>query len=207
MRPCLFAGFVAISACLVAESAFAWGKYNEKLSIGDKAPSFAKLPGVDGKTYSSADFAKAKVLVVVFTCNSCPYAVDYEDRLVAFDGKYREGGDVALVAINCNLIEADSLENMKARAEEKGFRFPYLFDQSQNVAREYGALRTPECFVLDQDRKLVYQGAFDDNTNAGEVKQHYVASAVEAALAKQLAEVAETPPIGCLIRFKRTRRR
>jgi peroxiredoxin len=207
MRARLSAYLVIVVVCWLAGTAFALGKFNEKLSIGDKAPAFDKLPATDGKEYASADFDKAKVLVVVFTCNSCPYAVDYEDRLVDFDKAYRDSGDVALVAINCNLIEADSLENMKARAEEKGFRFPYLFDKSQNVAREFGALRTPECFVLDRDRKVVYMGAFDDNTMADQVKQRYVEAAVQAALKKQTAEVSETPPIGCLIRFQRTRRR
>ncbi|MEQ8790266.1 MAG: thioredoxin family protein [Pirellulaceae bacterium] len=205
MRARLLTALIVVGCCTLGGNAFGLGKFNDKLSVGDKAPAFEKLPAADGKQYASSDFDKAKVLVVVFTCNSCPYAVDYEDRLIAFDKQHR-GGDVALVAINCNLVEADSLENMQARAEEKGFRFPYLFDKSQNVARQYGALRTPECYVLDQDRKVVYMGAFDDNTKAELVKQQYVAAAVEAALKKQTTEVAETPPVGCLIRFKRTRR-
>lgn len=181
------------------------GKYNPKMSIGDKAPSFEKLPGVDEKEYAFADFAKAKVLVVVFTCNSCPYAVDYEERLVQFHKDFCQSEEVALVAINCNLIAADSLEKMKERADERGFKFPYLFDKSQAIAKEYGAFRTPEFFVLDQDRKIVYMGAFDDNSMVDKVKKKYVELAVQSVLKKEKLDDPETAPVGCMIRFKKTR--
>jgi len=187
------------------EPALAAGKHNPKLSLNDAAPAFAKLPSVDGKDYGFADFAKAKVLVIVFTCNSCPYAVDYEERLVAFHKQYCASGDVALVAINSNLIPEDSLDEMKKRAEKRGFLFPYLFDQSQQTAQNYGALRTPECFVLNQERKIVYMGALDDSAKVEEVKQKFWETAVQASLAGRTPETGETAPIGCLIRFKRTR--
>jgi peroxiredoxin len=203
MRARLIASCVVLVFCQ-GGTALA-GKYNEKLSIGDKAPAFAALPAADGKTYASADFAKAKVLLVVFTCNSCPYAIDYEDRLIGFHKLFCEGGEVALVAINCNLIPADSLENMARRAEEKGFKFPYLFDESQKSAADFGAIRTPECYVLDQERKVVYMGAFDDAARIEQVTRKHAELAVEAALAGKAAEVAETPPLGCLIRIKRSR--
>jgi hypothetical protein len=94
---------------------------------------------------------------------------------------------------------------MAARAEEKGFRFPYLFDETQKSGQEFGALRTPECFVLNQERKVVYMGAFDDSAMADKVAKKYVESAVAAALAGKPAETTETPPVGCLIRYKRSR--
>lgn len=187
------------------------GKYNARLKIGDPAPVFEALPGTDGKKFSTADFAMAKVLVVVFTCNSCPYAVDYEERLNGFYAKYvnEKPGDAAsrvrLVAINSNLIPADSLDQMRARAEQRGFRFPYLLDASQTVAPAFGAVRTPEVYVLNADRKIVYMGAWDDNTNPALVKHHYVEDAVQATLQDMAVTTAETPPVGCLIRLKRKR--
>ncbi len=183
------------------------GKYNPTKSPGDQVPGFNDLPGVDGKKHSFADYQKAKVKLVVFTCNSCPYAVDYEDRLNDFYEQYCKEGKVALIAINSNRIPADSLEKMKQRAKEKKFRFAYLFDQSQQLARQYGALRTPEFYVLDAENRIVYMGAFDDSTKAIQVKQKYVEQAVKASLKSKEVHIQETPPIGCLIRFKRSRKR
>lgn len=194
-------------AALVLSSARA-GSYNPTLSIGDVAPAWKDLPGVDGKTHSLADLSKAEVVVVVFTCNSCPYAVDYEDRLNAFDRANKEHRkSVALVAINVNTIAEDALPAMKQRAEEKGFTFPYLFDASQKIAKEYGAARTPEFFVLNKDRKVVYMGSMDDSSDAAKVSKHYVDDAVKAAIAGTAADPAETPPVGCAVRYERERRR
>jgi peroxiredoxin len=204
MRALLLTSLMTIGICSISAPAFA-GEYNAKLNIGDKAPVIGELPAADGKKYSLASFEKAEAMVVVFTCNSCPYAIDYEDRLIEFHKQHCSEGKVALVAINCNLVPEDSLENMTARAEEKGFCFPYLFDATQKSGREFGALRTPECFVLNQQRELVYMGAFDDNAKADAVTKKYVVSAVQAALAGKSAETKETPPVGCLIRYKRTR--
>ncbi|MCG6156082.1 thioredoxin family protein [Rubinisphaera margarita] len=181
------------------------GKYNPDRSIGDQFAGFESLPATDGKTYSSSDFEDARALVIVFTCNSCPYALDYEERLKAFEEKWGSDQRVQLVAINCNLVPSDSLEKIKERDEEQGFNFIYLFDESQQTGKALGALRTPECFVLDQDRKIVYMGAFDDSTNAAEVETRYVENAVEAVLRGNSPVPAETPPIGCLIRYKRRR--
>lgn len=184
------------------------GKYNRELEIGDPAPSWSSLPGVDGKEYSLADFAAKEVLVVAFTCNSCPYAVDYEDRMIEFAKQHCGAkAKVALVAINVNKIEADSLPQMKKRAETKQFPFPYLFDDTQMTAIKYGATRTPEFFVLDKYRKIAYMGAFDDSPDAKKAKQNYLKAAVQATLAGKQVEVAETNPIGCNIRFERRRRR
>ncbi len=183
------------------------GKYNPTKSPGDQVPGFKDLPGVDGKKHSFADYQKAEVKLIVFTCNSCPYAVDYEDRLNEFYNQYCKEGKVALIAINSNRTPNDSLEKMKQRAKEKKFRFAYLFDQSQQLAKQYGALRTPEFYVLDTNNRIVYMGAFDDNTKADQVKQKYVEQAVQASLEGKEIELKETPPIGCLIRFKRSRKR
>ncbi|MBL9125614.1 MAG: redoxin domain-containing protein, partial [Planctomycetaceae bacterium] len=126
------------------------GKYNDVLNIGDAAPAWSDLPGVDGKTHSLADLAGKDVVVVIFTCNSCPIAVDYEDRIIALARKHSAADSkVAVVAINVNTIEADKLPKMRERAELKGFTFPYLYDESQKIGRAYGATFTPEFFVLN----------------------------------------------------------
>ncbi|MAI69868.1 MAG: thioredoxin family protein [Rhodopirellula sp.] len=181
------------------------GKYNLTLSPGDAAPAWNNLLAVDGKKYSLSDFESSKAIVVVFTCNSCPYAVDVEDRLLAFHQQYGKQG-VALVAINVNNVEADLMPAMKEKAKEKAFQFPYLFDETQKIAKDYGAKRTPEFFVLDQDRKIVYMGALDDSPEGKNVSKRYVEAAVDRTLAGEKIEVAETIPVGCAVRFERTRR-
>ena len=184
------------------------GEFNPVLEIGDKAPAWKKLPGVDGKEHSLEDLKKNDVVVVFFTCNSCPYAVDYEDRVLAFAKKHSgKDSKVGLVAINVNLVEEDLLPAMKKKAEEKGFNFPYLFDESQQIAKDFGAGFTPEFFVLNKDRKVVYMGAFDDSPNADKVKTQHVENAVAAALAGKSPAVTETVPIGCRIRIERRRRK
>lgn len=181
------------------------GKYNSTLSIGDDAPVWVSLPGVDGKDHSRSDLKSAKAIVVVFTCNSCPYAVDVEDRLIALNEKYREQ-KVALVAINVNKVEDDLLPAMKEKAKEKGFPFEYLFDETQQIARDFGAKRTPEFFVLDQNRKVVYMGALDDSPEGRKISKCYVEDALDATLAGKAIEASETIPVGCAVRFERTRR-
>jgi peroxiredoxin len=183
------------------------GEYNPKLNYDDPAPAWADLPGVDGKRHALGDLKDKDVVVVAFTCNSCPYAVDYEDRMIAFAKKHAgPEGKVALVAINVNLVAEDSLEKMTERAKERGFPFAYLFDESQTIAREFGATRTPEFFVLNRDRRVVYMGAFDDNTDAAKVTKNYVDAAVAAAQSGDKPATVETVPIGCLVRYKRERK-
>lgn len=181
------------------------GEFNPVLSIGDAAPAWTDLPGTDGERHSLADLKQAEAVVVVFTCNSCPYAVDYEDRINDLTKKYASERRVAVVAINVNTNEADLLPAMKQRAEEKGFRFPYLFDESQQIAKAYGASRTPEFFVLNQERKVAYMGAMDDSPKAEGVQVRYVEQAVNAMLQKKAVTTPETPPVGCRIRFARER--
>jgi peroxiredoxin len=183
------------------------GEFNKRLSIGDAAPAWKDLPGVDGKNHSLAELASKDTIVVVFTCNSCPFAVAYEDRLVAFAKKHA-GADskVGVVAINVNTIPDDSLDKMAVRAKEKNFSFPYLFDKSQKIARDFGAEYTPEFFVLNKERKVVYMGAMDDSSNEAEVKTKYLEAAVAAALKAEKPAKAETLARGCKIRFARVRK-
>lgn len=177
------------------------------LAIGAKAPDFA-LPGVDGKTYTLADFKDAKVLVVLFTCNHCPTAQAYEPRVAAFVEKYKDQG-VALVAISPNDDQAlrldelgytdlsDSFEEMKVRALHQKFAYPYLYDgETQKTALAYGCLATPHVFVLDADRTLRYQGRFDDQ-EVKEPTSHDAINAVEALLAGKEVPVATTRVFGC----------
>ncbi|MBX7072396.1 MAG: thioredoxin family protein [Pirellulales bacterium] len=197
----------SIGIWLLLAAACLAGEYNDVLNIGDAAPAWSDLPGVDGKQHSLADLQEKQVVVVVFTCNSCPVAVDYEDRIVALAKKHTgEGAKVALVAINVNKIEADRLDKMQERAASKGFNFPYLYDQSQQIAKQYGANFTPEFFVLDRDRKIVYMGGMDDNSNPALAKNNYLEPAIAAALTGVPPQVKETVARGCRIRYERERR-
>lgn len=178
-----------------------------QLKIGDTAPAWSDLQGTDGKKHSLADFEDQHVIVVCFTCNSCPYAVDYEDRMIEFHKKFaaRNAG-VTLVAINANLKPTERLDKMKERAQAKEFPFPYLMDETQKVAAAYGANSTPEFFVLNKDRRIVYIGAMDDQTAADKVKQRFVELAVEAALKGELPATTSNPARGCSIPYKRVRK-
>jgi len=139
------------------------GEFNKKLTVGDAAPAWTDLPGIDGKNHSLSDLKDKDVVIVIFTCNSCAVAVAYEDRIIAFAKKHAgQDSKVAVVAINVNVIEEDRLPKMKERAKEKGFHFSYLFDETQKIARDYGAVYTPEFFVLNKERKVVYMGAMDE---------------------------------------------
>jgi peroxiredoxin len=173
------------------------------LKIGSPAPAFAGLETTDGKSVSLNDFKDKDVLVVAITCNHCPVAVAYQDRLVEFAKKYA-GPDskVAVVAINVNNMAEDKLDKMKERAKQQGFNFPYAYDPSQQIARDLGAARTPEFFVFNKERKLVYTGALDDNAmHADKVTKHYLADAVDAALKGETPKVQSSAAVGCGIIF------
>src|SRR5262245_24726426 len=179
------------------------GEFNKVLSPGDAAPAFTDLTGTDGKKNSLADWKETPVVVVVFTCNSCPVANDYETRIQAFAEKYAAGKDakVTLVAINANAGADESLAKMTERATKKKYPYPYLADSSGKTAKAYGAVYTPEFFVLDKDRKVVYLGAMDDKNHAPDAKVNYLELAVKAALAGKKPEKAETLGRGCRIKF------
>lgn len=191
----------ALATMLLVASAAA-GEFNDKLNIGDAAPAWADLPGVDGKKHSLDEFKDRELVVVAFTCNSCPIAVGYESRLVAFAKKHAGAdGKVGFVAINVNTIAEDRLDKMKQRAMENGFVFPYLFDETQQIARKYGATTTPEVFLLNKERKIVYMGAMDDRNQEAEVKVRHLEAAVAAALKGEKPATTETLPRGCRIRY------
>jgi peroxiredoxin len=163
------------------------------------------LPGVDGKNHALADYANKTAVVVMFTCNHCPYVQAWEDRMVRIQKDYA-GKGVQLIAIGSNDAKKypdDSFEKMKERARAKGFNFPYLYDESQAVARAYGAQRTPEVFVFDKSGSLHYHGTIDDNyENPNAVQQHYLRDALDAVLAGQSPATTETQPVGCTIKWK-----
>jgi peroxiredoxin len=174
------------------------------LQIGEKAPNFS-LPGVDGRDWSLDDFSDRKVLVVVFSCNHCPYVIGSEDRMIRFYNDYAPKG-VGMIAINSNETEghpADSFEHMKERAKEKRFPFPYVRDDSQEVALAYGALRTPHYYAFDEQRKLRYTGRMDDNPKDPTLaRTHELRDAVEALLAGQAPKITLTNPLGCNVKWK-----
>lgn len=200
---------ILLAAALTVCWAFAAaaGTFNKTLSIGDAAPDWKNVEGTDGKKHSLAEFADKDVLVVCFTCNTCPYAVDYEDRLIGLAKKFAaEGNRCALVAINANKVKDDLLPAMQERAKAKGFNFPYLHDETQQVARSYGATFTPEFVVLNKDRKVVYLGAMDDSPDGKNVTKRYLEDAIAAALAGRSAPVSETPAVGCAVRYVKERK-
>ncbi len=174
------------------------------LKIGDEAPNF-HLPSVDGRVYSLEDLKDKRVVVVMFSCNHCPTVKAYEDRFIKFCKDYQDK-KVSLIAINPNDDEKypeDSFENMKRRAREKGFNFPYLRDEDQKTAKAYGAERTPEVYVFDEKRLLRYHGRIDDNVHEpNQVTLRYLRDAVDAALKGWKVPIAETEPIGCTIKWK-----
>lgn len=176
----------------------------DTLPIGSSGPDFS-LPGTDGETYSLRSFRDAKALVIAFTCNHCPYAKAYEDRFITLVSEYEPMG-AQFVAINCNdavTYPDDSFEKMKERAAARGFNFPYLRDDSQEVGRAYGAVCTPHYFVLDADRKLAYEGRLDDNWQDPEsATAHDLKDAITAVLAGNPAPVPNTNPMGCSIKWK-----
>lgn len=171
-----------------------------KVESGDPAPEWSGLKGVDDKTHSLSDYDDAKAIVLVFTCNHCPVAKAYEDRLIELQKDYDSKG-VQVIALNVNNLPADRLDKMKIRAEEKGFNFPYIYDPSQESAKEYGATRTPHVFVLCPERKVAYIGAIDDNMNPEKVETHYVRDALDAILAGEKPETTETNAVGCGIKW------
>lgn len=184
------------------------GKYNAVLDIGDPAPAWNDLPGVDGKTHSLSDLKDKEFVVVVFHSCSCDVAEEYEGRIKAYARKYGGNeGRVAVVAINVSKDEEDRLPAMKKRAKEHAFNFSYLFDESQKTAREFGALWTPEFFVLNREREVVYMGGLDDRSAIRFVKHRYLEEATAALLSGKQPEVQETPAIGCRINLERKRRK
>jgi peroxiredoxin len=173
------------------------------VSVIESAPAF-DLPGVDGRNHSLQEYADASVLVLVQSCNHCPYVLAWESRINDLQRQYADRG-VRIVAISSNdptAYPADSFEKMIEHAREAGYAFDYLYDESQEVARALGSERTPEAFVFDKDRRLVYHGAVDDNREEELVTTHYLRDAIEAALAGETPSIADTPPVGCTVKWR-----
>lgn len=175
--------------------------YAGELKIGDAAPGFKGIVGIDEKQHGLADYQAAKLLVLVFTCNHCPVAVAYEDRLMALQKDYRAKG-VQVVAVNVNNLPADRLDKMKERANEKGFNFPYLYDAMQKVGHDYGATVTPHVFVLDADRRIAYLGAVDDNMAVDKVEKPHLRNALDALLDGKKPPKEVTQQFGCSIKYE-----
>lgn len=178
---------------------------SEKLKINDSMPSFAGLPGVNGKKYSDKDFSGKSILVIVFSCNHCPYVQAYEGRMITIQQEYQTKS-VQLIAINSNETKnypEDNFDEMAKRAKDKGFNFHYLRDDDQSVAGAFGATHTPEFFVFDQKRKLRYHGKMDDNyQDLKGVKENYLRDALDALIAGRKVKTPETFSIGCTIKWK-----
>jgi peroxiredoxin len=170
------------------------------LKTGDPAPGWAGLSGTDDKQHSLADYDQAKAIVMVFTCNTCPVAQAYQDRLIQLQKDYA-GKGVQVVAVNVNHVAGDQLGKMKVRADEKHFNFPYLRDDSEKIGHDYGAEKTPHVFVLNKDRRVVYIGAIDDNITASKATKPYLRDALDAVLAGKTPDPAETPAVGCSVKY------
>jgi peroxiredoxin len=175
--------------------------------IGDTVADF-KLKNVDGKTVSLADYKNSKGVIVIFDCNTCPYSKAYNDRIIALNKKYQSQG-FPVITINANdpgASEGDSYEEMVAIAKRKSYDFPYLVDESQSVARSFGATNTPHVFILKSDNnnfKVAYIGAIDDSPrDAASAKKKYVEEAVDALLANKEIPSVKTKAIGCGIKWK-----
>ena len=195
-------GKIAIGIAAAVVLLVATNCYAAKLKIGDKAPDWQGIQGVDDQSHGLADYKDAKAIVLVFTCNHCPVAKAYEDRLIEFQKDYKDK-KVQVVAVSVNDHPQDRFEKMKKRAKEKEFNFPYLYDPTQKIARDYGATCTPHLFLLDGDRKIAYMGAMDDSMSAKRVKKKYLRDAADAVLEGKEPPETVTQQKGCSIKWKK----
>jgi len=200
MTVCAIVGLVAAILGGPALSFVEAAKFNRNVDIGDKAPLWKGLEGTDGKRHSLADLKKAKAVVVVFTCNHCPVAKAYEERLIELTRDFQKR-DVVTVAISVSLVEADNLDAMKKRAAEKKYPFTYLHDPDQKTGQSYGAYCTPSVFLLDGDRRIAYMGKIDDSMYADRVEERFLHDAITALLSGRKLEITETKPFGCPIEY------
>ena len=203
MRMSLTAFLIAL--IFVVAPVFA-GQYNEVLSIGDPAPVWNELPGTDGKAHSFGEFKDDEALVIAFTCLSCPTAVDYEKRFDTLAKKYgaadgTAGRKAGFIAVCVNRVPEDRLDKLTERAKRQQLAFPIIYDESQKIARDYGAIFTPEYYVLNKERKVTYMGAFDDATDSTKVSKHFVENALISTLANESVAMKETLARGCRVRY------
>ncbi|MFQ5878349.1 MAG: thioredoxin family protein [Acidobacteriota bacterium] len=196
------AAAAAALACLVSLPALG----ADELPIGAAGPDF-HLRGTDGKTYSLDSVAGLKGTAIIFTCNQCPYSRGYEDRLIDLANAFQPEG-IHFIAINPNdpaRVPGDAFEQMVARAEEKGFPYPYVVDETQEVAAAYGARVTPHVFLLDADGRLAYRGRVDDSLEENDVTSRDFRAALEALAAGKQVPVSETRAFGCSVKWSRKR--
>jgi len=197
--------FVLIAICFIS------GKpvLNEGYQVGDTVGSFT-LKNVDGKMVSLADYKTSKGVILIFDCNTCPYSKAYNDRIIALNEKYSSKG-FPVVSINANdpqMSPGDSFEEMVKRAKNKKYTFPYLIDESQEVAHAFGATNTPHVYLLQKsgnDFKVAYIGAIDNNSrDESAADKKYVEDAIEALLTGSSVPVTKTKAIGCTIKYRNT---
>jgi hypothetical protein len=196
----------AVAALLVLGAAADGGA----LTLGERAPlADAKMKNVDGREIAIADVVGPRGVLVLFTCNACPWVRAWEERIVALGNTYRTR-EIGIIAVNANdpgVVAADGFDEMRARARERGFEFPYVVDATSDVARAFGATRTPEAFLFDATGVLVYHGAIDDNAeDAGKVEAHYLRDALDAVAGGRPVAVKETKALGCTIKFRKLRK-
>ena len=194
---------VLVFAVVGLLTAFTLKTAEDGYKVGDTIEDFS-LKNIDNEMISLADYEEAKGFIIIFTCNTCPYSVANEDRIIALNKKYESKG-FPVIAINPNdpiAVPEDSFEKMKVRAEEKGFRFPYLLDEGQKVYPKFGASKTPHVYIVSQnDMKVQYIGAIDNSSrNPDKVTEKYVENAVDALLAGKEIAKTETRAIGCSIK-------
>jgi peroxiredoxin len=198
--------WIGLSLLAISLCAYTLKSSSTGYKIGDYATDF-NLKNVNDKMVSLKDYKDAKGFIVIFTCNHCPFAKAYEDRIIALDKKYSKLG-YPVIAINPNnpaKQKDDSFDLMKVRAKEKGFTFPYLFDDGQKIYPQYGATKTPHVYILEKTNKgnqVKYIGAIDDNyEDVSQVKTKYVENAVDALLNNKEVPLKETKAIGCSIKI------
>ncbi len=204
----MISSFIRLTSLLLILGGFAYGQIGFK--VGEKVTDFS-LENIDGKMVSMADYEEAKGFIVVFTCNHCPYAKMYEQRIMDLATTYNAKG-YQVIAVQPNDPQAypeDNMSNMRARSSEMEYQFPYVMDKTQEVARAYGATRTPETRVIERmpngDLVLRYIGAIDDNyKNAEGVEQAYTADAVDALLAGKEVSTTSAKAVGCSIKWKKS---
>ncbi len=194
-----------LTICLIFIAAAVWASGNQ-LQIGDKAVlTETKMVGIDGENHSLEDLKKENGIVVIFSCNTCPFVIAWEDRYNDI-AEWATKNKVGVAFLNSNYKKRegdDSLDAMKAHAAEKGYQFPYLVDKESMLANAFGGQTTPHVFLFDGDFELVYKGAIDDNyKDANEVVETYLKDAIESLAAGEEVAVAETKPLGCSIKRK-----
>jgi peroxiredoxin len=197
-----FTFIVTMTWFAVFSSSIHAAKFNRVVEIGQVAPTWKNLKGVDGKAHSSIDLKDAKATIVVFTCNHCPVAKNYENRLNKIVKNYKKQ-KVEVVAISVSLYPSDNLAAMTKRAKDQKYSFRYLQDSSQKIGQQFGALCTPHVFLLDSKRKIAYMGKIDDDMYEDKVTEPYLLNAIDAVLKGKSPEVTETKPVGCPIQFDR----